>query len=130
MSEQEVPMAGRREEDGTYLKGIEDYCPKEQYEEDAYQEAIVEDIAENWLTMSRNYKFHAVFAASSIPEAIRYYQKFRKRMPELKVTGLFDPTIDNESGRKALEKEDGLKEMLTEYNGLYDQHFDIGSYAE
>lgn len=130
MSEQDVPMAGRREEDGTYLKGIEDYCPKEQYEEDAYQEAIVEDIAENWLTMSRNYKFHAVFAASSIPEAIRYYQKFRKRMPELKVTGLFDPTIDNESGRKALEKEDGLKEMLTEYNELYDQHFDIGSYAK
>ena len=39
----------------------------------------MEDIAENWLTMSRNYKFHAVFAASSIPEAIRYYQKFREK---------------------------------------------------
>ena len=42
------------------------------------------------------------------------------------MTGLFDPTIDNESGRKSVgKKRTGLKEMLTEYNELYDQHFDI-----
>lgn len=130
MSEQEIPMAGEKKEDGTYLKGIEDYCPKEQYETDAYQDAVVEDIAENWLTMSRGNRFHAVFATSSIPEAIQYYQKFRKRMPDLRVTGLFDPTIDNQGGQKSLEKEDGLRDMLIEYNDRYDQHFDIGGYAK
>ncbi len=130
MSEQDIPMAGKKNEDGSYLKGIEDYCPKEQYETDAYQDAVVEDIAENWLTMSRGNKFHAVFATSSIPEAIQYYQKFRKRMPDLRVTGLFDPTIDNQGGQKSLEKEDGLKDMLIEYNDRYDQHFDIGGYAK
>ena len=130
MSEQEIPMAGEKKEDGTYLKGIEDYCPKEQYETDAYQDAVVEDIAENWLTMSRGNRFHAVFATSSIPEAIQYYQKFRKRMPDLRVTGLFDPTIDNQGGQKSLKKEDGLKDMLIEYNDRYDQHFDIGGYAK
>ena len=130
MSEQDIPMAGEKKEDGSYLKGIEDYCPKEQYGTEAYQDAVVEDIAENWLTMSRGNKFHAVFATSSIPEAIQYYQKFRKRMPDLRVTGLFDPTIDNQGGQKSLDKEDGLKDMLIEYNDRYDQHFDIGGYAK
>ena len=130
MSEQDIPMAGEKKEDGSYLKGIEDYCPKEQYETEAYQDAVVEDIAENWLTMSRGNKFHAVFATSSIPEAIQYYQKFRKRMPDLRVTGLFDPTIDNQGGQKSLDKEDGLKDMLIEYNDRYDQHFDICGYAK
>ena len=112
------------------MKRKEDYCPKEQYETEAYQDAVVEDITENWLTMSRGNKFHAVFATSSIPEAIQYYQKFRKRMPDLRVTGLFDPTIDNQGGQKSLDKEDGLKDMLIEYNDRYDQHFDIGGYAK
>lgn len=130
MSEQDIPMAGEKKEDGSYLKGIEDYCPKEQYETEAYQDAVVEDIAENWLTMSRGNKFHAIFATNSIPEAIQYYQKFRRRMPDLRVTGLFDPTIDNQGGQKSLDKEDGLKDMLIEYNDRYDQHFDIGGYAK
>lgn len=49
--------------------------------------------------------------------------------PDLKVTGLFDPTIDNEGGKKSLDKEDGLKEMIEDYNSLYGQNFDIGGYA-
>lgn len=130
MSEQEVPMAGEKLEDGTYRKGIEDYYSKELYESDAYQYAVVDDIIENWLTLSRNNKFHGIFAVSSIPEAVQYYRKFRERMPQLRVTGLFDPTIDNEGGQRSLEKEDGLKEMLEDYNELYDQHFDIGGYAK
>ena len=125
----DVPMVGEKKEDGKYVKGIEDYFPKEQYESDEFQTAVVEDIVENWLTMSRNNKFHAIFATSSIPEAIRYYRKFREMAPDLKVTGLFDPTIDNEGGKKSLDKEDGLKEMIEDYNSLYGQNFDIGGYA-
>ena len=130
MSEQEVPMAGVKQEDGTYQKGIEDYYSKELYESDSYQDAVVDDIVENWLTLSRNNKFHGIFAVSSIPEAMRYYKKFRKKNPKLRVTGLFDPTIDNEGGQRSLDKEDGLKEMLEDYNNLYDQQFDIGGYAK
>ena len=129
MSDQEVPMADTYLDDGTVVKGIESYIPKEQYENDDYQYAIVDDIKSNWIVISRNNKFHGIFATSSIPEAISYYKKFKERMPELRVTGLFDPTIDNAGGQKSLDKEDGLKEMLEDYNNSYDQHFDIGSYA-
>lgn len=130
MSPDEVPMAGRVLEDGSCHRGIEDYVEAEAWFTDEYQNAVVEDIAENWLTMSRNNKFHAIFATSSIPEAIRYYRKFRQRFPELKVTGLFDSSIDNKGGKRSLDKEDGLKEMLEDYNQMYDQHFDIGGYGK
>ena len=88
-------------------KGIEDYIGKEAWQTKAYQEKIVDDIMDNWITLSRNSKFHAVFATSSIPEAVRYYRIFRRKYPDMKVTGLFDPTIDNEGGRKSLEKKMG-----------------------
>ena len=130
LSASEVPMTGHKDETGKYCRGIEDYIGAEAWQTDEYQDAVVDDIAGNWLTMSRNHKFHAIFATSSIPEAVRYYRKFRQKYPELKVTGLFDPSIDNQGGKKSLEKEDGLKEMLEDYNSLYDQNFDIGGYAK
>lgn len=130
MSAAEVPMAGKRLEDGTYVKGIEDYVEKEAWQTDSYQMAIVDNIAENWLTLSHNNKFHAIFATSSIPEAIQYYHKFQGKYPQLKVTCLFDPTIDNKGGKKSLAKEDGLKDMLEDYNRVYGQNFAIGTYAK
>lgn len=129
MASSEVPMAGMKLEDGKYQKGIEDYIGKEAWQTEEYQNAVVDDIMDGWLTLSRNNKFHAIFATSSIPEAVQYYQKFRSRYPDLKVTGLFDPTIDNEGGNKTTLKEDGLKEMLVDYDQLYGQNFDIGGYA-
>ncbi|MCI6746186.1 MAG: HsdR family type I site-specific deoxyribonuclease [Anaerolactibacter massiliensis] len=129
MSSSEVPMSGKRGTDGKYLKGIEDYIGQEAWQTDEYQNQVVDDIMCNWMTLSRNSKFHAIFATSSIPEAIRYYHKFRTKYPSLKVTGLFDPTIDNEGGKKSLDKEDGLKEMLEDYNRIFRQNFDIGGYA-
>ena len=71
------------------------YVPKSQYESEEYQYAIVEDITDNWLTLSRNNKFHAIFATSSIPEAFRYYKKFKEIKPELRVTCLFVPSMYN-----------------------------------
>lgn len=129
MSPQEVPMAGSLQEDGSYVKGIEDYIGKEAWQTEKYRSAVVTDIMENWLTLSRNNKFHAIFATSSIPEAIQYYKLFREKYPDFKVTGLFDPTIDNVSGEKSLDKEDGLREILIDYNRLYDQNFDLSRYA-
>ena len=124
----EVPMAGRVGNDGNWIKGIEDYVPKSQFETDEYQNAVVDDILKNWMTLSQGGQFHAIFATSSIPEAIRYYKKFRAKAPRLRVTGLFDPTIDNKGGQRSLSKENGLIDMLQDYNDLYQQQFDLAGY--
>ena len=71
--------------------------------------------------------FHAIFATSSIPEAVQYYRMLKDMAPHLKVTAVFDPSIDNEGGG-SLEKEDGIVEMLEDYNRMYSQDFSMATY--
>ena len=89
---QDIPMAGHYENDGTYVKGIEDYLPNSQYRTDEHQEMVVKDIIDNWVVLSQGGKFHAIFATSSIPEALEYYKRFKDAATNLKVTALFDPS--------------------------------------
>lgn len=125
---QDVPMAGFYESDGTYVKGIEDYLPNSQYRTDEHQSMVVKDILDNWIILSQGSKFHAIFATSSIPEALEYYRRFKDAAPDLKVTALFDPSIDNNGGAKV--KEDGLLELIGDYNAWYGQDFTAGTFAK
>lgn len=124
----EVPMAGYKDENGEYVKGIEDYIPTVQYETEEHRCAVVQDILDNWDILSKNNKFHGVFATSSIPEAIQYYRLFKELCPELRIAALFEPSIDNNGGH-ALEKEDGIVEMLTDYNTRYGMDYTMSTYA-
>jgi len=125
---QNVPMAGYYEDDGSYVKGIEDYLPLSQYRTEEHQSMVVKDIVDNWLILSQGNKFHALFATSSIPEAIEYYHRFKETDPDLKVTALFDPSIDNNGGAKV--KEDGLLELIEDYNDRYNQDFTAASFGK
>lgn len=127
MNPAKVPMAGYKKQDGTYFKGIEDYIPTAQYERDEHQNAVVEDILSNWRTLSCAGKFHAIFATSSIPEAIQYYKEFKTTGGLLKVTALFDPSIDNNG--TGIIKEDAIIEIIDDYNRRYNKEFRISTYA-
>lgn len=122
-----IQMAGHKES-GKYIKGIEDYVSTSQYTTEEHQRAVVSDIIEHWNTYSHNSKFHAIFATSSITEAIKYYQLFKEMKPSLRVTCLFDPNIDNKGGFKY--KEEGLKEILDDYNKLYDLNYNMVTHSE
>lgn len=126
MDASQISMAGHTGNDGIYIKGIEDYIPNSQYETPEHQRQVVEDISQNWLTLSHNSKFHAIFATSSIPEAIQYYRLLKNKMPQLRTTCLFDPTIDNNGG--VAFKEDGLEEIISDYNDRYEQNFSMSAY--
>lgn len=122
-----LPMAGHRDANGIYRKGIEDLLPKSQYTTPEFRNMVVDDILENWDDLSRNGKFHAIFATSSIPDAIDYYRIFKKREHGLKITALFDPSIDDNGG--AVWKEDRLAEIIDDYDALYKQSFTIPTFA-
>lgn len=124
------PMAGALQPDGSYLSGIEDELPNAQYEREEHCQAVVTDILEDLQIRSRGGKFHALFATSSIPQAIRYYRIFKERAPELKVTALFDPSLPNDNPDQVLYKEDGLVEILQDYNERYGQRFDLAGHAK
>ena len=78
MDPTQVKMVG--EQHGKrYIKGIEDYIPKSQYQEEKHQKAVLTDIIKHWTVLSRGGLFHAILATSSIPEAVQYY-RLRKTM--------------------------------------------------
>ena len=124
----DVRMAGHYEPSGLYVRGIEDFVPKAQYERAIHQEKVVEDILENWIRLSKLNKFHAIFATSSINEAIDYYRLIKRLKPALKITALFDSTIENVGN--AAFKEDGLVEILEDYNERYEQDYTLATHAK
>jgi len=123
-------MAGSLDKTGKRVRGIEDFLLKGQYNRDEHRGQVVKDILDNWMTLSHAGKFHALFATSSIPEAIIYYRLIKEARPDLKITALFDPNIDNGDGATTAFKEDGLVEIVTDYNTHYDQNFELGTHAK
>ena len=128
-----VPMTGYRKEDGEYARGIEDYIPTSQYERPEHREMVVCDMLDNWTRLSRNRKFHAILATSSIPEAMEYYRLIKAKGANLKFTALFDPSVDNvgnSSGSgNGWDKEKDLLEIITDYNAAFNMKFTVSSHA-
>ncbi|MCF6202751.1 MAG: DEAD/DEAH box helicase family protein [Methylococcaceae bacterium] len=127
----EVSMAGYKDTQGGYVKGIEDEIPPSQYG-DIHKDQVVKDISKKWKVLSRNNKFHAILATHSTADAIDYYQRIKKAQPELKITALFDPYINEGDDYKtrAKVKQEGLLEIIGDYNQRYNQKFDLGSHAK
>jgi len=124
----DVPMAGYRDNSGEYIKGIEDYLPNAQYDREEHRNAVIQDIHDNWVNLSQDSKFHAIFATASIDEAIIYYRLLKEQFPTLKTTALFDPNENNEN--PSAFKQEGLVELIEDYNGRYGQNFDLGRHAK
>ena len=124
MDSAKVPMGPMVDSAGNRIKGIEDFLTRAQYWPDTpHHGKVVEDILRRFPVLSHGNKFHAILATSSIPEAIDYYRSFKERAPQMKVTALFDPSIDNDAGSTV--KEDALVELIEDYNKAYGQEFTI-----
>ncbi|MFW2441793.1 type I restriction endonuclease subunit R [Aliarcobacter butzleri] len=129
-----LKMTGYTDTSGKYIKGIEDFVSKAQYERIEHKNQVINDILDNWITLSQNFKFHAIFATSSIPEAIEYYRLLKLKIQEknlnLKFTALFDSNIDNDDGAKSAFKEDGIVEIMEDYNKRYEQDFSLKIFSK
>ena len=119
------PMAGYEDENGNYIPGIEDYLQMKQYKTKEHHNCVVENILENWATISHNNKFSGLLATSSIQEAIEYYRIIKNRNTDLKVSVLVDPTIDNNDDFKF--KEDGMIEIIDDYNKMFKQNYTLST---
>lgn len=127
MDSSKVPMGPMATPAGERIRGIEDFLSNAQYGVGTpHEDAVVDDVIEQFPVLSRGNKFHAILATSSIPEAISYYRIFKRRAPQLRVTALFDPSIDNDGG--ATVKEDALKEIVGDYNAAYGQEFTVSTW--
>ena len=118
----DVPMAGKTPQE----EGIEDFIPTKQYEEDEYQIAVVKDIIKSFPSLSMGGRYHSIFATSSIDEAFDYYGKLHEFAPDLRITCLVDPSVDNNG--KGEFKEEFLLRILEDYNKLYNTKFTLPRY--
>lgn len=115
-------------ENGKQVRGIEAYLPRNIYECDKHHIAVANDIVKSREKLSKNGKFHAMLATKNIPEAIAYYQLFKKYHPSLNVVAVFDNNIDNSDG--GIVREDAIREMLTDYNAKYGTSYKLANYAQ
>ena len=141
----DVPMAGEYTSDGKYQKGIEDYIPNVQYQTPEHVNAVIDDMLDNWPRLSQGKKYHAIFATSSIPEAVNYYRLIKAKIAEkvriaeevgnfeeaknaeLKLTALFDPNILNDG--QGNDKEIWIAEILEDYNARFGTSFGYATYS-
>lgn len=141
----DVPMAGEYTSDGKYQKGIEDYIPNVQYQTLEHVNAVIDDMLENWPRLSQGKKYHAIFATSSIPEAVNYYRLIKAKIAEKiriaeevgnseeaknslpKLTALFDPNILNDG--QGNDKEIWIAEILEDYNAQFGISFGYATYS-
>ncbi|MBP5620390.1 MAG: type I restriction endonuclease subunit R, partial [Thermoguttaceae bacterium] len=154
-----APMPRTSKVDGKLVHGVESRIPVAQYSDDRqgakHREKVVDDIVANWTVLSVGKKFHAIFATSSIVEAIKYYRLFKEKAPELKVTALFDPNVnysdkevaddsDDESGQLdyggvddtdekkklyATFKTEGIREILDDYGKTFKRYYSLDQHA-
>ena len=141
----DVPMAGEYTSDGKYQKGIEDYIPNVQYQTPEHVNAVIDNMLENWPRLSQGKKYHAIFATSSIPEAVNYYRLIKAKIAEKiriaeevgnseeakkslpKLTALFDPNILNDG--QGNDKEKWIAEILKDYNAQFHTNFGYATYS-
>ncbi|MDD7847773.1 HsdR family type I site-specific deoxyribonuclease, partial [Metamycoplasma hyosynoviae] len=147
----EVPMAGDFDKSGQYIKGIEDYLDDSQYRpkllEDGtikrtHQNNVVKDILDNWIILSHNGKFHAIFATSSIKEACEYYKLLKEEterkseeakrqnkenssFKKLKISCLFDSSYDATKDDENFSKDEAMYEILEDYNNNFGTNFTL-----
>ena len=130
---QTMEMAGHLDASGKYIEGAEDYLPVSQYRfiPDGYTDhgkKVVETILQDYNKFSQNRKFHSIFATSSIPEAIAYYEYIKMQDPTLKTTVLVDPSDNNDNTN--YDKIVGLAKVIDDYNKRFDQSFKIATYKD
>ena len=123
----DVPMAGEYTSDGKYRKGIEDYIPNVQYQTPEHVNAVIDDMLDNWRRLSQDKKYHAIFATSSISEAVNYYRLIKAKNSGLKLTALFDPNILNDG--QGSDKEEWIAEILKDYNAQFHTNFGYATYS-
>ena len=112
---------------GKDIEKLEDHLPRSQYASDEHRNAVVSDILSSWPIVSQN-KYHAIFATSSILEAIAYYRLLKMKNTGLKITALFDASYDNEVN--TIEKEDGLREIIIDYNAMFNKEFNLSTFPK
>lgn len=112
---------------GELHPGIEStYILNGHFKTEGHQKKVVQDIYDNWMSLSQGSAYSAILTTSSRKEAIQYYRLLKDNPLGITVTALFDSNL-NESD-DTIFIEDGLRDIIEGYNGTFDKSYRIATH--
>ena len=74
-------------------------------------------------------KYTAIFATSSIPMLVKYYDEFKKIQHNLKIAAVFSYGANEDLDGKDEHSRDQLERIIADYNKMFDTNFSTDSFA-
>ena len=113
-------------EDGTLVEGID---TDEIYGANERLTLIANHIISNHKSRTRNCQYTAIFAVSSIPTLIRYYDLFKSINHNLSVGAIFSYGANEDAEGKDELSRDALERIIGDYNAAYGTNFSTDTFS-
>lgn len=90
---------------------------------------IANHIVQNHKSKTRNGQYTAIFAVSSIPQLVKYYDIFKAINHDLNVSGIFSYGANEDAEGKDEHSRDALERIIGDYNEMYSTNFSTDTFA-
>ena len=114
------------ENDDTMTQAID---TNELYMADERMTMIVNHIVQNHKAKTRNRQYTAIFAVSSIPALIKYYDIFKSINHDLNVSAIFSYGANEDYEDKTEHSRDALERIIKDYNETYNTNFSTDTFS-
>lgn len=101
----------------------------ELYLSDERMSLIANHIIQNHRAKTRNKQYTALFAVSSIPALIKYYDIFKMIKHDLNIGVIFSYGQNEDGEGKSEHSRDALERIIKDYNQMYDTNFSTDTFA-
>lgn len=113
------------EEDEEKVEGID---TDEVFIDDTRINLIAQHIIDHHNTKTANRKYNALFAVSSIPMLIKYYEAFKHINHNLKIGAIFTYGANENLDNKEEHSRDTLEKYMADYNKMFNTNFTTHTY--
>lgn len=90
---------------------------------------VANHIIQNHKAKTRNRQYTAIFAVSSIPMLIKYYDIFKSIKHDLNISGIFSYGANEDYEGRDEHSRDALERIIKDYNELYNTNFSTDTFA-
>lgn len=114
------------ENDSTMTEAID---VNELFMADKRMTMIANHIVQNHKAKTRNRQYTAIFAVSSIPMLIKYYDIFKSIDHDLNISGIFSYGANEDYESHDEHSRDALERIITDYNGMYNTNYSTETFS-
>jgi len=90
---------------------------------------VANHIIQNHKAKTRNRQYTAIFAVSSIPMLIKYYDIFKSIKHDLNISGIFSYGANEDYEGRDEHSRDALERIIKDYNEMYNTNFNTDTFA-